>query len=80
MALKEALPETNNVTERSSLYQHLLHLADKVLEGFTAQLDSIKQACAGSGENKVTAEAKYKQLLTLYEQHRSALVRPLCEY
>ena len=66
LSLKEGVGEAHAEMLRGLLYEQLTDLADRILEGFTVQLQSIQQATT-----------RHKEMLQQYEQTRTALIMPL---
>ena len=68
VTLKEGLRESRADSDRAALYQQLQELADRILEGYTAQLEGSQQP--------PSAQREIKQQ---YEETRTALIMPLGE-
>lgn len=71
ITVENALPEVSDSTQRGIIYQQLVELTDAVLDGFRAQLDSIKLS---AGES-----VHYMEVLRQYEMERSRLLAPFSE-
>ena len=72
LIVDRALAEINDDTQRVNLFEHLFKLCDVILNGFTAQLQSIK-AVYGEVERYESIRSKYaacrKQLLGAFGMH-----------
>ena len=72
LIVDRALAEINDDTQRVNLFEHLFKLCDVILNGFTAQLQSIK-AVYGEVERYESIRSKYaacrKQLLSAFGKH-----------
>lgn len=71
VTVERAIPETQDVETRGTLFQQLLDLADLLLDGYSSQLQSLRLSQQQS--------ERYTQLLRKYEDERRKLAEPLCK-
>ncbi|XP_041351939.1 nuclear pore complex protein Nup133-like [Gigantopelta aegis] len=72
ITLESGVPEAKNVEGRGVLFEQVLRMADLLLDGYSCQLESLRQ-------NPEKSE-QYRQLNKKYEQERSKLISPLLDY
>ena len=66
MTAEKALVDAGDTQERGNLFQQLMELTDLILDGYTVQMESIKQSEGESND--------YREVLRHYEQDRPALI------
>lgn len=67
-----ALTVTQDNEDTNRLYQLLSQLTDIILEGYSAQLDSLRHIQGGDGP-------RYREVLTKYETDRHNLIKVFSE-
>ncbi|XP_033106375.1 nuclear pore complex protein Nup133-like [Anneissia japonica] len=72
ITLSKGLPEVSNTQQKRTLFQQLVDIIEIILNGFLAQLNSLKDD-VGEDDNQ------YSQLLHKYQQERYNLIMPLVD-
>ncbi|KAL5008238.1 hypothetical protein ScPMuIL_013819 [Solemya velum] len=72
ITLEQGIPDVQDVETQSGLFQQLLSLVDIILDGYSSQLESLRQ--------NPTQEERYEELQRRYEQDRHRLIAPFLEY
>ncbi|XP_064600211.1 LOW QUALITY PROTEIN: nuclear pore complex protein Nup133-like [Liolophura sinensis] len=74
LTIENAVPEAKDMDTRSGLFQQALALADFILNGYSCQLDSIRE------QREEGQKERLDQVLRKYEEDRQALLQPFIEY
>ncbi|XP_006811533.1 nuclear pore complex protein Nup133-like [Saccoglossus kowalevskii] len=72
LVLEYGINETEDVQWRGTLFQQLLELTDILLDGYLAQLESVKEKHSEDSD-------QYSELKHVYEQQRYVLIIPFVE-
>lgn len=72
LTLESGIPEARDIETRDQLFQHMLALADNILDGYNSQLASISH-----NPDMVEYTAQIEQQ---YQQERHNLINPFCMY
>lgn len=71
VTVERAIPETQDIETRGTLFQQLVCLADLLLDGYSCQLESLRLSQQETG---------YSQLMKKYEEERRKMIQPLLDY
>jgi hypothetical protein len=72
LTLDSAIPEVRDLETREQLFQHMIALADNILDGYNSQIASI---CNNEDMVEYTMQVEEQ-----YRQERHNLIGPFCKY
>lgn len=74
LTIENAVPEAKDMDTRGVLFQQALALADFILNGYSCQLDSIRE------QREEGQTERLDQVLRKYQEDRQALLQPFSMY